>query len=276
MLQSPSAAPTMKVAVFDAAKERFVQAEAGAWDPWSKNASIHLQGPLASNCSLEHIFIPASVVQADAVAAWEAAHNSSEKAASLSDMLAKSRQYEIKLEKDNAILTKRLKAAVAAMKVSDEREMKATKLEEGHAILIRRLNEAVAEKKAAEARVASRTEEMDRLRQKLAAKELRLATTHESLLLATSREKLLKARSALFEDVPSKGKVYQFLQVKGAFEVIGPGYLSAEKDTELVAVYVEDDYYYGFVLNNPSQKGWFPRLCVEPLHKAKESENVEQ
>jgi len=102
MLQSSSAAPTMQVAVFDGAKETFVEAAAETWNPWAKSATIHLQGLPAIDCPLDRIFIPASLVQADAAAAWENARTTSERAASLSETLAKLRQDAVKAEEIHA------------------------------------------------------------------------------------------------------------------------------------------------------------------------------
>jgi len=56
--------------------------------------------------------------------------------------------------------------------------------------------------------------------------------------------------------------VRRFVKARSSIRSAGSGYLGAEEGEELLALHVEGDWYYGFVLMDPSQQGWFPRSQV--------------
>ena len=60
------------------------------------------------------------------------------------------------------------------------------------------------------------------------------------------------------------GSVRLFLKARRAFSFTDGGYLNASEGEELVAVFAETEWFYGFALNDRLRKGWFPAEDVVP------------
>eukprot|EP00931_Biecheleriopsis_adriatica_P104268 TRINITY_DN78956_c0_g1_i1.p1 TRINITY_DN78956_c0_g1~~TRINITY_DN78956_c0_g1_i1.p1 ORF type:complete len:245 (-),score=58.98 TRINITY_DN78956_c0_g1_i1:8-706(-) len=121
--------------------------------------------------------------------------------------------------------------------------------------------------------------EADRVRQKLVAHEHELAQAqaekaqleeeleclrqHSKHCTRSNETSAERRQQGVHEQ--SGHKLRRFLLVQKAFQAPGAGYLSAEEGTELVALYKEGLWYFGYALNNPSLTGWFPSSDVEQL-----------
>eukprot|EP00931_Biecheleriopsis_adriatica_P036662 TRINITY_DN21099_c0_g1_i1.p1 TRINITY_DN21099_c0_g1~~TRINITY_DN21099_c0_g1_i1.p1 ORF type:complete len:520 (-),score=121.64 TRINITY_DN21099_c0_g1_i1:100-1596(-) len=81
--------------------------------------------------------------------------------------------------------------------------------------------------------------------------------------LETSEQQLKKLQLEKAAEAASSGTVRRFLRAVDDFQAPAPGYLAAASGDELVAVYKEEEWYFGFALVEPSQRGWFPEKCVE-------------
>jgi len=60
-----------------------------------------------------------------------------------------------------------------------------------------------------------------------------------------------------------KGALRRFLHASSNCEALSKGYLKVTQGDELVATYVEEEWFFGFSLTDPAQHGWFSRSVVD-------------